>query len=193
MKKSQAIFSILFTIALAVLGFSGYSDGSRYITYLGIRLSQAMFTVLIGVFVVIDIFALKSAFGKDKAAEELQSEAQTKAYDAPRLEGAPCGISLTRLPGAIGAAMGVRVFLNGVEKELLKNGKTIQMQTYLAENELMVRYNADNATRTIAFQAKPGGQVRITLNYMKGVLAVQDDLASAPESTANEKGRYRPL
>lgn len=193
MKKTQAILTTLFTVLIAVVGFSGYSDGSHYISYFGIRLSQGAFMVLVAVFVAIDVFALKSAFSKDKAAEELQSKAQAKAHDAPLLEGAPCAVSLTRLPSAIGAAVGIRVFLNGEEQELLKNGKTIRMQTNLAENELMVRYNADSMTRTVAFGAKPGGQVRITLKYTGGVLAVQDDVADAPASAADEKGRYRPV
>lgn len=193
MKKTQAILTTLFTIVLTIVGFSGYSDGSLYISYFGIRLSQGAFMALVGVFVVIDIFTLKSAFKKDKTADELQSKAQNKAQHAPLLEGAPCTVSLTRLPSAIGAAMGVRVFLNGAEQELLKNGKTIRMQTKLAENELMVHYKADNTTRTLPFQAKAGAQVRITLKYTGGVLALQDDVADAPAGAADEKGRYRPL
>ncbi len=86
----------------------------------------------------------------------------------------PCKVSLTRPGNLIGAAMGVRVFLNSVEQEVLKNGKTIIMHTGSVQNELTVRYNADDMVRSIQFEATSGGSVQIKLKYSGGVLTIED-------------------
>ena len=36
MKKTYAILGIIVTIIIAIIGFSGYSDGSHYMTWFGI-------------------------------------------------------------------------------------------------------------------------------------------------------------
>lgn len=192
MKKTYAILGLIVTIIIAVIGFSGYSDGSRYMTWFGIELSQTGFLVLVLAFAVFDIFSLKSAFGADKAAEKQQSEALDKAKDAAPLTGEPCEVALTRLPSALGCAMGVRVYLNGQEQEVLKNGQTVRMTTPLAENGLTVRYNADGVSRSINFTAEPGGHVRITLKYTGAVLTIADE-QTAQASETDAKGRCRPL
>lgn len=192
MRKFTAVLGIVVTLALAFIGFSGYSSGSYSMVFWGIELSRAGFLALILAFVAYDIFAIKGAFGKDKVVEKMSVASQEKAREAEKLEGAPCTVSLTRFSGAMGAAMGVRVFLNGVEQETLRNGRTVLMQTELARNELAVSYNADNTTRSITFDAKPGGNVRITLKYVGAVLTIQED-ADKPTSAADAKGRYRPV
>lgn len=192
MRKFYAIIQAIATIFIAIVGFQGYSDGSHVMTWLGIRLSETGFMVLLLALVVFDIFSLKSAFGADKAAEKAQEESLNKAREATPLTGEPCEVTLTRLSSAIGSAMGVRVYLNGQEQEVLKNGKTVRMSTQLAENELTVRYNADGGSRSINFTAEPGGQVRITLKYTGAVLTIADERAEKP-GEADEKGRYRPL
>lgn len=192
MKKVYAIIGCIFTVVIAVAGLSGYSAGTHYMTWFGIKLSQGGFLAVVALFVALDIISLKNAFGAEKRTQEMQREAQTRAADAPALEGAPCTVYLTRLPSAAGAAVGVRVFLNGAEQEVLKNGKTIAMQTSLAQNELMVMYTGDVPARTLQFEAEAGGEMRITLKYMGAVLTVCDKDA-APVGPADEKGRYRPL
>jgi hypothetical protein len=70
--------------------------------------------------------------------------------------------------------MSVHVFLNGVEQEQLKNGRTVVMQTLFSKNELTVRYSADDAVRTLNFDAYAGGNVRIKLKYLGGKLTVEN-------------------
>lgn len=192
MRKAYAIFGCVATVIIAAVGLSGYSAGTRYITWFGIQLSQGGFIALLFGFAVLDFFAVKKAFGADMKVEEAQSAALARAKDAERLEGEPCRVTLTRLPSAIGSAMGVRVFLNGVEQETLRNGKTIVMQTGLAKNELQVLYNADGAGRTLQFDAEPGGSLRVTLKYTGAVLTLQDSAVADP-GEPDHKGRYRPV
>jgi len=173
MKKFQAILFTLVTVIIAIIGFSGYSDGSHYIEWFGIELSKNGFIILILVFAVIDFFTLKSAFGKDKFVEEMNDKALQTAPLASEMEN-PCTVYLTRTGNLIGAAMGVRVFLNAVEQQVLKNGSTVIMKTELTHNELTVRYNADDTVRSINFDATPGGNVYITLKYIGGKLFIED-------------------
>ena len=177
MKKFQAILFTLVTVVIAIVGFSGYSDGSHYIEWFGIELSKNWFLIFILVFAVIDFFTLKSAFGKDKFIEEMKDKALQTGSLASEMEN-PCTISLTRPGNILGAAMGVRVFLNSVEQEVLKNGSTIFMKTELIHNELTVRYNADDAVRSINFDATPGGNVNITLKYVGAKLIIEDEMSS---------------
>lgn len=192
MNKATAVISCIFTAVLAVVGLSGYSAGTHYITWFGIRLSQGGFLILIGVFIVWDILALKKAFGADRQTQEAQSEALARAESAQPLEGAPCTVYLTRLSSVAGSAMGVRVFLNGREQEVLRNGKTVMMQTSLQQNELTLRYNAGGTVRTLSFDAQAGGSVHVILNYNRGLLTLQEG-APAIAGEADERGRYRPV
>jgi len=173
MKKFQAILWTLATIIIAIAGFAGYSDGSHYMTWFGIELSKNGFIGLILVFVVIDFFTLKNAFGKDKFVEEMKDKAMETVSVSGEMD-IPCTVLLTRPGSILGAAMGVRVFLNGVEQEVLKNGKTVEMQTRLIQNELVARSNADDKVYTIPFDAQPGGNVHITFNYNKGQLTIDN-------------------
>jgi len=191
MRKFWAVLGVAVTVVIAVVGFSGYASGEYSMAWLGIELSQGGFFVLVLAFAVFDIFALKGAFGAEKAVEKMREEALERTRDAERLDD-PCKVYLTRFSAAVGAAMGVRVFLNGVEQPVLKSGKTIEMTTELVKNELMVRYNADNVTRSIQFDAKPGGSVRITLKYAGAVLKLQEG-ERAPVGKPGRGGRYRPL
>ncbi|MDR2775312.1 MAG: hypothetical protein LBC19_11335 [Tannerella sp.] len=174
MKKFQAIAWALFTVVIAIIGFSGYSAGTHYMTWFGIELSENGFILLIIAFAVSDIFVLKNAFAaNDKFGEEMKNKAVETVNEANKME-IPCTVTLTRLSNLIGAAMGVRVFLNGTDQGVLKNGKTIVMQTWLIENELIVRYNADDSVHSAKFNAAPGGNVYITLKYVGGQLLVKD-------------------
>ena len=72
----------------------------------------------------------------------------------------------------VGCAMGVQVYLNGEYQDVVKNGKSVHMQTNLKFNELSVHYNADNAARSIEFEARSGGNVEIELKYTGAKLTV---------------------
>ncbi len=84
----------------------------------------------------------------------------------------PCNVSITRLPSMIGSAMDVRVFLNGTEMGILKNGKTFDFTTENSINVLTVKYHADATTNSVTFNAKSGDSVRITLKYSGAILTV---------------------
>ncbi|MDR2476091.1 MAG: hypothetical protein LBD45_09580 [Bacteroidales bacterium] len=172
MKKFQAIMWVVATVCLAIGGFMGYSDGSSYITWFGIKLSEGGFIFMIIVFVIIDISVLINAFSKDKFIAEMDEKAQETETVASDLS-APCTVSLTRPSKMTGWATGVRVFLNGVEQEKLRNGETVRMETVFSKNKLSVRYNnADEMVRSVNFDAQAGGHVRIELQYVKGELTV---------------------
>ncbi|MDR1221956.1 MAG: hypothetical protein LBL07_03635 [Tannerella sp.] len=177
MRKFQAIAWALFTVFIAIIGFSGYSDGSSYMEWFGMKLSETEFLWLIVAFVVSDIFVLvaafrKSGFAEDKFVENMKMNAEQIAAESTELE-APCAVLLKRTSNLIGAALGVRVFLNGVEQGVLKNGNMIMMQTVLDHNELTVRYNGNDSVRTLNFDAKSGGYVRIKLKYIKVQLTIE--------------------
>jgi hypothetical protein len=99
------------------------------------------------------------------------SPAGTGTIQSTPLE-TPCNVSITRLPGMIGAAMGVDVFLNGAEIGNLQNGKTLDFATKNSANELTVKYRADGSTNSLTFNAESGGSVRITLKYSGAILSV---------------------
>ena len=172
MKKARVILGFGVTVLLAVIGFGAYSSGTHYMTWFGIKLSQTGFTVLIGIFLLLDILALRSAATKGRELEQANTQAMEKAREGEKLEDG-CTVSITRLSSFVGSAAGVHVYLNGVEQGILKNGKTLSFVTNAVQNELSVSYSADGTTRSIAFLATPGGQVSITLKYSGAVLTLQ--------------------
>ncbi|MDR0699015.1 MAG: hypothetical protein LBG28_07340 [Tannerella sp.] len=173
MKKFNAIAWALFTVFIAIVGFSGYNDGTHYMTWFGIELSETGFLLLIVVFSISDIFVLKNAFGKDKFIDEMKDKAAETFNKTNEME-IPCTVTLTRPGNIFGIAMGVRVFLNGIDQGILKNEETIILQTWLILNELIVRFNADDVVSSAKFNAAPGGNVHIILNYIKKELIVKD-------------------
>lgn len=187
MKKTSSIVSIIIILCITFLGLSLYKEGTHYMTYFGIRLSKGAFLALMGVFLLLNIFSLKKTQKTEKTFMESREESFSKASDAEKIEGEPCRITLTRLPCVIGMAMGVRVFLNGIEQPVLKNGKSISMQTNIRHNELQISYNADGANRSLNFEATPGGHIRITLKYIGAQLSI-DNSAGTAEGPGDEKG-----
>lgn len=91
--------------------------------------------------------------------------------EAERLE-APCTVSITRPRSVLGAIVDVRVLLNGAEIGTLGNGETLDFTTEHSINELTVKYDADNTTSSITFDAEPGGSVHITLKYSGARLTI---------------------
>ena len=175
MAKTRAILGIIVTVLIAIVGFSTYSGGNGYMTWFGIKLSSGAFMALVAAFVVFDVFAVKNAFGAQKKEEQAQTAIKERIAeqnaDAEKLD-SPCNVTLTRLSSMVGCAMGVQVYLNGEYQDVVKNGKSVHMQTNLKFNELSVHYNADNAARSIEFEARPGGNVEIELTYTGAKLTV---------------------
>ena len=175
MSKFTAILGVIATILIAVVGISTYSDGSGYMTWFGIELSQTGFYILIAAFAVFDFFAVKSAFGAQKKEEQRQTAVKEQVSEqnanAEKLD-SPCNVTLTRLKSVVGCAMGVQVYLNGDYQDVVKNGQSVTMRTELKYNVLSVHYNADSAARSIEFEARPGDDVQIELKYTGAVLTV---------------------
>lgn len=173
--KLRAILGVIFTIIIAVIGISTYSSHDGVMTWFGIELSEPVFYILIAVFAVFDVIAVKNAFGAEKKAVQAQTEAAERAKqrnaDNAELE-TPCQVILTRKSSMVGAAMGVQVQLNGESQGVVKNGQSLQMSTRLKLNELSVLYNADQATRSVEFEATAGGHVEIELKYTGAVLTI---------------------
>ncbi len=178
MKKFQAVLGTIITLGIGVVGLNVYQGGTHVMTWFGIRLNQVAFIGLFALFLVIDIFALKNAFGA-QASFSVAERPETQALrDQPAMQSAG-QISITRTKSMLGAAMGVRVFLNGVEQGVLKNGKTLTFPTYVEQNELLVHYDADHAERTAQFRVTPGGHAKLQLKYNGARLTLEEGALSA--------------
>ncbi len=169
--KTRAILSTLFTIVLAIIGFSQYSSGYGYMTFFGIELSRGVFFVLIGAFIVFDIIAFVNASKTEEQIEEQVSQDEETFSTAEELSD-PCSVSLTRNKNLMGAAIKSTVYLNGNQLGQLKNGQTLEFETKSKNNKLMIVNNKDNMSRAIEFEAEPGGEVNINFNYVKGELSI---------------------
>jgi hypothetical protein len=73
---------------------------------------------------------------KDNAPFILKCEGCGEKWEAPPAEAAeeewlesPCGITMSRPGGLVGAAVGQYVFLNGIRMGVLKNGGSLNFQT----------------------------------------------------------------
>lgn len=85
----------------------------------------------------------------------------------------PCKVSITRLLSNIGEFRVVRVFLNGVEKGILKNGEMLDFTTFYSANELIVETtHGKNPVISIKFIATSGGYVNICLDFANDVLRI---------------------
>jgi len=135
--KTRAILSILITIVLAIIGFSGYSSGDSYMTFLGIRLSHGAFFALIGAFLIFDIIAIVNASKTEEQIEEQVTQDEEAFSTGEELE-TPSSVFITRNKGLWGAANKVTVFLNGKQIGLLKNGKTLNAKTSYQDNKIML-------------------------------------------------------
>ena len=80
--KLRAILGVIFTIIIAVIGISTYSSHDGVMTWFGIELSEPVFYILIAVFAVFDVIAVKNAFGAEKKAVQAQTEAAEQAEEA---------------------------------------------------------------------------------------------------------------
>lgn len=182
MAKFQAILGGVVTVILAAVGLSGYAEGSHVMTWFGIELNQTGFLILIAVFAVIDFFALRRAFGQSGAGTPDAGIKQPDMTDVPRLA-RPCRVTVERQRTMIGAAMGVQVYLNGVDQGVLKNGKQLTFATEYEQNTLRVHYSADGVEKELAFTGISGGQVQVRLKYVGAVLTLVDDAMSGAQAS----------
>ena len=101
------MLSILITVAVALWGISTYSSGNGYMTFLGIELSPAMFAVLIGLFIIWDVWSITSAKKqKEKAAAEQtlarkEAAAEQARIDAGEAPEVTANIAVTRKKSAL--------------------------------------------------------------------------------------------
>ncbi|MDR1406852.1 MAG: leucine-rich repeat domain-containing protein [Tannerella sp.] len=86
----------------------------------------------------------------------------TDAEEIGRTLDEPCTVRLYREARYSGAFSSLRVFLNGVEQEPLKNGQAIEMQTDRPRNRIAIKWRKSNMGY-FSFDAIPGGAVQI--NY----------------------------
>lgn len=194
--RVYAVLGMVMTIILACVGGYGYTSGEYIITFWGIALSQFVFWLLVLALAGRFVYLLANAFGKAKTGTDDVPAAIREVQRPAKEDGAEqlneaCEVVLTRFRSAVGAAMGVRVFLNGVEKGTIRNGGTLSMRAWRADCTLSVLYDADASTRSIRFAAKPGGCIRITLKYMGCVLTEQSEVErpAAPDA----RGYRRPV
>ena len=177
--STYAIIRCVAMIFIAAAGLSSYTDGSHYMTWFGIPLSQGGFAILMCVFLFFNIRSIMSAFKIDKALEEAKKQNEASLYEVreraikmEKLDGEPCVVSLTRPSKAREANMGVRVFLNGWEQGVLKNGGTLSMRTSYFKNELAAWYQSNNSLHTCEFMAHSGGNIALSLQYDKAEFSI---------------------
>jgi uncharacterized membrane protein YhaH (DUF805 family) len=152
------IIQLLMSIALIIAGASGQ------FVLRGTNSSELL--IVFGcIWLAYDIYVI---FNHKKVKEKLRATLDDSlAIEANRME-SPCTISLKRPGNMIGAIIGVRIYLNGVQYGTLKNGKTVVMQTDYVQNVLAIYANASDSEMTcsLRFEAVPGGHVQITFKYV---------------------------
>lgn len=161
--KVRAILWTIITVIMALYGFGGYSSGNYYMTWLGIDLSRTGFTILILVFLAIDIFSLVSAFKISKKTQEVQQQSLKEFSQNPDLEmlPAPCTINVTRKPNMVGALIPFNLYINYTKIGELKNGKTLQFTTNVKNNVLTCDSSSGPGREPFYFEAVPGGNLFI--------------------------------
>jgi hypothetical protein len=157
------IIQLLISIGLIIGGLSGEmvlrgTDSSGLLVVFGC------------VWLLYDIYAI---YRYKKAQSTIREAIQESLVNESSKIESPCTVSLTRTRNIVGCVVKVRVFLNGVEQEVLKNGKTVVMQTYLSQNILTI-CSADDVTRSIRFEATPEGNVNCTFKYVGVTLTIND-------------------
>lgn len=174
--KIGSILWTIITIILAIVGFSGYASGDRYMEWFGIRLSETGFTVLILVFLAIDIMSIYSSFKGQKKQQQTQLENLSNFQARTDLEQlqVPCTVNVTRGSSMMGAVMSCPVYLNYIQVGVLKNGQTITFNTNLKENVLTINYDAGGSIKPFPFTAYPGGNLHIDFKYTGAKLSLRE-------------------
>lgn len=174
MRKTSAVISLVCTIIIILSGIIVYSEGGD-VDWFGITISPGVFVGIVVVFVIYDIYAMKSAFSAEKKIAASETAIQARTMEKNAIDGAlsaPCTVTFTRIACTYGCATGIQVYLNGTPMTVVKNGETISMTTFVKHNELGVHYNANNSSRSIQFVAVPGGIVHIDLKFIGAKLSV---------------------
>lgn len=169
------MISILITIAVALWGISTYSSGRGYMTFLGIELSPAMFAVLIGLFIIWDVWSITAAKKqKEKAAAEQalarkEAAAEQARIDAGEAPEVTATIAVTRKKSALGAAVPAQILLNGLVVGALKNGETLTVTTHRRQNTIT---NSFAGAKPLAFTVEDGAEANI---FLKSGTFVKDE------------------
>jgi hypothetical protein len=140
-----------------------------------LEISKGVFFALIGGYFVINILQIVSYIRLKKqppTIDDLKTPVEGEQLEAP------CQVSITRGKSMIGAINNVQVNLNEYKIGVLKNGGHLQFKTFLKENTITVVDEASLASKSIGFEAEPGGNVQITYNYPKGKLTVENSTES---------------
>jgi len=87
----------------------------------------------------------------------------------------PCTINLRRPSNFIGGGVSIRVFLNGVEQEKLKNASTVVMTTDLDKNVLYLQQGKKTPVAARRFDATAGGEIRIEYSHINGAMKILDE------------------
>ncbi len=164
-RKFGAVVWTLITVVIAITGFRGYSSADYSMEWFGIDLSKGGFTILMLIFLVIDIISLYHAFTAEKkmAAEQQKNLSEfEKNVENEQLE-APCLISLKRSSNIIGSATGFNVYLNYRKIGVLKNGKTLEFYTSDRYNVLTGDGSNGPVKEPLSFEAISGGS--LSINY----------------------------
>jgi hypothetical protein len=159
------IIQLLISIGLIIGGLSGelVLKGTN---------SSSLLVVFGFVWLIYDIYSIYAY--KKAQAKIRESIEESIANESSKME-SPGTVLLTRTSNILGCAMGVRVFLNGVEQAVLKNGKTLVMQTEFLQNTLVV-ISANNVIKSIRFEAIPRGNVNITFKYVDAKLILEENI-----------------
>jgi hypothetical protein len=173
--KSSLLFWIIVQFLGSLLLIAGGLSGEFVLR--GTESSEWL--IVFGCFWLVADFYSLYAYFRDKAKLKALFKASTeeirknKAYKIDP----PFTVSLRRTNNMIGAALGVEVYLNNVRQEVLRNGKTVVMQTRYARNILIVK-GSNLKTQSIKFEATPGGSIKIAFKYVKMKFIVEEGQAS---------------
>jgi hypothetical protein len=178
------------TVGVTLIGASAYSSGTGMAIF-GFSVAPSVFFGLMAVWFIYDIIVLINVNKvENEIAQQSAAAPERAAAELTPIE-VPCRVTVSRLSSMIGAAMGVRVLLNGAEMGTLKSGSTLEFQTSYRTNELKVIYDADLSTRAVEFEAVAGGSVQVVLDYARGTLTAQGlEAGWFPDPGAAHELRY---
>jgi len=87
----------------------------------------------------------------------------------------PCFIYIRRPWNYIGGGVGIRVFLNGVEQEKLRNGETLALQTDRNKNELYLQYGKKMPIAIRRFDATAGSEIYMEYSHFNGYVNIMSE------------------
>lgn len=147
-----AAFALLLAVGVELLGVISPEWAG------GIAIAVAM-AVYFGVEARSDA-AKRQAFAEDlTAVQERSSESEPLAV--------PCRVTVTRLSSFAGKLDKLRVFLNGNDVGVLKDGEALNLSTDWSSNELLLMGSESQCSRPLQFTATSGGHVSVRAKHGK--------------------------